>query len=245
MISLFVINTTAGVFYSTMSDSYSPYGVRWTFTWDRGMSVVGDGDFIGYRYFVEFSVPDGENLSLTSVSMALALSTSESNSENLRVGIYRDVSGWPSFNPDELLESWDVINAPTVENVSKEPTSLLVLNSIEQPTLLAGVNYYLTLEPAFETIADDSNDAVYYWYESDINTEGRRGAMDYRLSTDGWSNLRDQETNELPAFELQGITAVPEPTLITVGAGSLCLLFGVIRRYRKTTSTIVRRRPSV
>jgi hypothetical protein len=240
-----VISANADIIYTTMSPTFqpasgggSPHGGAWVFLWDQDVSYFSEpnpaSDFKGYRYFAGFTTPSGTGFTLSSISLSLARSLSDSNSENLKVSIYQAVGNLPNLasGPVETFTGFSVPTIPAY-TVTDLPASLLTLSSSLNPILAPSTTYFISLEPEFENTSSTSNDATYFWYYGDVNRSGIKAVDYFYVSNSGWSNM----TPSITANEMNGITVtgtpIPEAASFALCAGFVALTAVTIKKRKR------------
>ena len=147
-----------------------------------------------------FSVSETAQLSAIDVAIGLV-----SGSNEIIVKLMTDNTG----QPGAVLETWDAVNQMSTFG----STTLVALNSVLNPVLTAGQQYWLV------AFAQDSTWAAWNW-----NATNDSGP--HALSTDNGATY-SVSTQTRGAFEVDGTVAAPEPSglaLVIVGLAGLALV---------------------
>jgi PEP-CTERM motif len=162
-----------------------------------------------------FAVAGSGPQSVTQIDLAV-LTNSLGGTNTFSASIWTDVSGLPGAQVTGA--SWN--------NLSTSVSSccgLVSISGISALTLVGGQQYFLVLAPI---AINDSSSNIFA-----PNTQGIAGIV--LASFDGGSDWVNQETSvdeAMGAFDVLGVSDVPEPTSLLLSATGLAALFALRRR---------------
>jgi hypothetical protein len=188
---------------------YSDFGAGGTFNDINGWTVFGTNTDGGPQAVAGDFTPTA-NFTLTSITLGFGY---QSGTNLFDFALTTDASGIPSSGTP--LETWSASNAGAFFS-----NNTITLDSVLNPTLTAGVTYWITAFPG----AADTDGA---W-----NFAGT-GATGFDFSENsGESWTKNAEAS--PAFEVEGTSAAAVPTPAAFPAG-LVLFAGLLcfKRFRK------------
>lgn len=191
---------------------YSTLGRGDTYNQTIGYSILGPASGYGSQADAASFVA-GANYTLTELDLALAFDSGSSSS--VVVKLLTDNGGLPSSS---VLESW-TIDVPAYPGGVQS----LISNPI---ALNAGSQYWIATFAFGDTVAE------WFWNTAGVNdvAGSHDGGASWNLNTP----TPEWPDQPAPAFRVQGVSAVPEPScLLMVGTG-LAGCVGVLRRKIKT-----------
>lgn len=166
-----------------LTSIYSDFGAGFTYSTATAWGVEGASESSGYRGQAEFFTP-----SVTCNLNYIKLATYHAGGSSLCNYFIAQDDG--SGAPGTILESFTNVTSPT---------GILQLNSVLDPQLTAGTQYWLCMEPATSTTSEG-------WF---YNNQGVANGFAYEHSEWGWTPFGPPPA--VPNSGVFQIAAVPVP----------------------------------
>jgi hypothetical protein len=197
----------AQVIFSNFSDN--PAATNYPYLGNPAGYVVEwnmEEDYNGTRCAMPFTNNTGADQHLGTVSLAV-YKNPDHVPANLTVRLVKDNGHYlPSAAPADILETLAVDPA-----IVEDSESFLNLASTNNPLLLSGAIYWVTVEPSRIDTNSPAQDVLYYWIENNAGSKFSYTYDSYGFY-DGWTGYYNQPDppNRFIAPTLQ-VTVVPPP----------------------------------
>jgi hypothetical protein len=160
------------------------------------------------------------SLSESFTSLTIALSCLSSCQDNFDVSVTENADGVPGA----VLENF-IVNGASLSVFGTDNASV-VLNAAQGPMLTAATQYWITVD-------SDLNNSIAW----NLNSTGNVATT--AISLDGGLNWFSPSGQTPGAFEVDGVTGVPEPPSLLLMVPSIIALYGICWSRCKATQTQV------